>query len=468
MKKYLIFMLIGILILVGIFFIYSDFSNKRKIDVVCNSYLDQTESMKNQFYQLINEKSCNLLDIIKNAKENQIKIDEMKVDIQNIRSPKVFKTDISDKTLKQLNDIQDMFKIYTNLYSQIKTIYKESVDIEKEIEEMRGIYATEELVSMESLLKELKSKKEKSKKDEELIKDLEYKIENANKKKKMNYSMIDKSFSELNDKNEKLILTLQSINVPEEIEKFIDSLLNYFKERKNYLLSYKEVYSISKEISDKYDEALQNTIEFYTHLENSNRYADLLMFSKAFEELDKAKELNNQFTSILDKIDELETTRDKIHSDAEKHYLNYKKEENKTFNVNMIIILKKNVKDVVLNGSTITLDTPPLEVDNRIFVPIKFIIEILGGKISWDVKENKTTIEFENNTIEMWFDLDKKTAKVNGEPYLMDVAPFTKFDRGYVPIRFVAEVLGCDVIWDSEKEEVIIISTKLDWKIFDI
>ena len=62
----------------------------------------------------------------------------------------------------------------------------------------------------------------------------------------------------------------------------------------------------------------------------------------------------------------------------------------------------------------------------------------------------------------------KKTAKVNGEPYLMDVAPFTKFDRGYVPIRFVAEVLGCDVIWDSEKEEVIIISRNLDWKIFDI
>lgn len=59
MKKYLKFILIGILILIGVYFIYSDLSNKRKIGIFYNSYLNQTESMKNQFYQLINEKSCN-------------------------------------------------------------------------------------------------------------------------------------------------------------------------------------------------------------------------------------------------------------------------------------------------------------------------------------------------------------------------------------------------------------------------
>lgn len=59
MKKYLKFILIGILLLIGVYFIYFDLSNKRKIEIFCNSYLDQTESMKNQFYQLINEKSYN-------------------------------------------------------------------------------------------------------------------------------------------------------------------------------------------------------------------------------------------------------------------------------------------------------------------------------------------------------------------------------------------------------------------------
>lgn len=468
MKRYLIFLLVGALVLVGGYFLYSDYSVKKKVEANCKSYLEEVETLREQFNHLKERKDITLLDIAKKAKEDQAKIEKIREHIQDERLPKIFKTQIQDEALKKVDDIKEEYHPYLNVYSQIKEVYKKSVDIDKEIEEMRGIYATEEIVSMESLLKELEEEEKKTEEDRKFIKILKFKIERANKKKKMSYSMIDQKFSELNLKNNKLIESVQSLEIPEDIERFSSSLIEYFKERKEYLSSIKEVYKISKDISDKYDEALDTMKQFFTHLENSSRYADLWMFNKAFEELDKAGELKDKFKSLMEKIDELEAVRNKIRTDAEKHYLAYKREENKTFNVNIIIVLKKNVKEVKVNGSTVSLDAPPLEVDDRTFVPIKFITEILGGKISWDAEESKATIEIEDKTIEMWFDLDKKTAKVNGEPYLMDVAPFTKFDRGYVPIRFVAEVLGCDVIWDSEKEEVIIISRNLDWKIFDI
>ncbi len=43
-----------------------------------------------------------------------------------------------------------------------------------------------------------------------------------------------------------------------------------------------------------------------------------------------------------------------------------------------------------------------------------------------------------------------------GEKYLMDTAPFIKDSRTFVPIRFVSESLGAKVSWDNEKKQVTI------------
>jgi rhodanese-related sulfurtransferase len=45
---------------------------------------------------------------------------------------------------------------------------------------------------------------------------------------------------------------------------------------------------------------------------------------------------------------------------------------------------------------------------------------------------------------------------VNGKDIQSDVAPLMQNDRVLVPIRIVAEALGCDVNWDSENSSVVI------------
>lgn len=52
--------------------------------------------------------------------------------------------------------------------------------------------------------------------------------------------------------------------------------------------------------------------------------------------------------------------------------------------------------------------------------------------------------------------VDSKVAIVNGEERILDVPPTIIKDRTMLPIRFVAEELGCKVEWNENTREVII------------
>lgn len=97
---------------------------------------------------------------------------------------------------------------------------------------------------------------------------------------------------------------------------------------------------------------------------------------------------------------------------------------------------------------------------NRTIVPIRTIVEILGGNITWLEKERLVQIEFKEKEIKLW--IDQGIAEVNGNKMPIDpenrlVKPVIINSRTYVPVRFVAENLGCTVFWDNATRKVTII-----------
>jgi photosystem II stability/assembly factor-like uncharacterized protein len=95
----------------------------------------------------------------------------------------------------------------------------------------------------------------------------------------------------------------------------------------------------------------------------------------------------------------------------------------------------------------------------RTVVPIRAIVEVLGGTISWEGTERKVTINFKTTTIELW--IDNPQAKVNGTMVYIDpdnhsVKPIIVNDRTMLPLRFVAESLGCEVGWDPDTRTITI------------
>jgi len=97
---------------------------------------------------------------------------------------------------------------------------------------------------------------------------------------------------------------------------------------------------------------------------------------------------------------------------------------------------------------------------NRTLVPIRAIVESLGGTVGWEPETRMVWIVFNSTEINMW--IDKPQAKVNNilvwiDPSNHNVSPIIQNDRTFVPIRFVAENLGCTVLWDDATKTVTII-----------
>ncbi|NLI56004.1 copper amine oxidase N-terminal domain-containing protein, partial [bacterium] len=88
----------------------------------------------------------------------------------------------------------------------------------------------------------------------------------------------------------------------------------------------------------------------------------------------------------------------------------------------------------------------------------RYVAEALGATVEWEAIEQKVTIRFKDTVIELW--IGKNLATVNGEYKLIDptnpnVKPIViPPGRTMLPIRFIAENLGCKVDWDPNLKEV--------------
>ncbi len=125
----------------------------------------------------------------------------------------------------------------------------------------------------------------------------------------------------------------------------------------------------------------------------------------------------------------------------------------------IIIILQIGNYNCFVNDNKIEMDTSPKIIQGRTYLPIRYIITPLGGEISWDSIEKKTTILFKEKIIELW--IGKNYARINGEIKLIDpdnpnVVPIIIEGRTMLPIRFVAENLGCKVDWDGATKTITI------------
>jgi len=114
------------------------------------------------------------------------------------------------------------------------------------------------------------------------------------------------------------------------------------------------------------------------------------------------------------------------------------------------------INNIVLETkeASINMDTSPMIKDDRTVLPIRAVVETIGGSISWEPMERKVSIISKGQTLEMW--VDSQTYRVNGVEGLLDVAPFISDDRTYVPLRFVSENLQSSITWVNRTKEVLI------------
>ncbi len=115
---------------------------------------------------------------------------------------------------------------------------------------------------------------------------------------------------------------------------------------------------------------------------------------------------------------------------------------------------------IFVEDEWLELDVPPVIRDGRTLVPMRAILEALGATVAWEDAEQKITADKAGLRLEMWVDNDR--AFVNGVETVLDVPPTLMGGRTLIPLRFVSEELGEDVIWDPELYSVGINSDPAD------
>ena len=123
-----------------------------------------------------------------------------------------------------------------------------------------------------------------------------------------------------------------------------------------------------------------------------------------------------------------------------------------------IISLQIGSPRMTVSGTVKAIDaqgTKPLITNGTTMVPIRAIVESLGGSVSWNAAARRLDIRLGSRSVTMW--VGKTTATVNGSTKTMTTAPAITGGRTMIPLRFAAENLGCLVGWDQPTKGVTVV-----------
>ena len=108
------------------------------------------------------------------------------------------------------------------------------------------------------------------------------------------------------------------------------------------------------------------------------------------------------------------------------------------------VVMTIGSNDFVVNNNVVSVeDAAPYIANDRTYVPFRALGEAIGAEVVWD--NDARTVTYTLGKTEVVMTIGEKTYTVNGEEKTMDVAPEITSDRTYVPVRFVGEALGFKV-----------------------
>jgi hypothetical protein len=102
---------------------------------------------------------------------------------------------------------------------------------------------------------------------------------------------------------------------------------------------------------------------------------------------------------------------------------------------------------VLVNNQKVTFpdQKPYIDQNNRTMVPVRFVSEALGAKVSWNGKTQ--TVGIVQGGKDIALKIGESKASVNDQLALFDTKAVLVNSRTMVPLRFVSETLGAQVDW---------------------
>jgi N-acetylmuramoyl-L-alanine amidase len=110
--------------------------------------------------------------------------------------------------------------------------------------------------------------------------------------------------------------------------------------------------------------------------------------------------------------------------------------------------------EIYINEKKIDSDVAPVMVNGRTLVPLRVISENLGAEVLWDNIQKTVTVKAPSKTILL--KINDTRARIDEREITLDVPAKIVNNRTMVPLRFISEALGAKVSWDNDAKRVII------------
>lgn len=110
--------------------------------------------------------------------------------------------------------------------------------------------------------------------------------------------------------------------------------------------------------------------------------------------------------------------------------------------------------DVFYQNEKVEMDVQPKVINGSTLVPIRAINTALKGETKWN--QAKQQVEIVKGGHKIILEIGKNSALVDAKVVNLIAPAQVISNRTYVPLRFISEYLGHDVIWDSATQRILI------------
>lgn len=113
---------------------------------------------------------------------------------------------------------------------------------------------------------------------------------------------------------------------------------------------------------------------------------------------------------------------------------------------------------VIVDGKPVEFkeNAQPMVYRGRVMVPMRGIFEALGATLTYDPTTRTVQAQRNNEGVELTF--GSRIAKKNGAEILLDTPPSIIKNVTYVPMRFIAESLGAKLSYDKANMRLTIVT----------
>jgi len=125
-----------------------------------------------------------------------------------------------------------------------------------------------------------------------------------------------------------------------------------------------------------------------------------------------------------------------------------------TYIARTVIRLQVGNKTAMVNDASKTLQAAPVNVKGVVNVPLRFIGEAFGATVEWEPVFKIVRIQLGTTTI--YLQVGSNYASVNGKKVVLQGVPTIVSGTTMVPIRFISEAFGAEVVWTEATKGITI------------